>query len=328
MKHALPPVLSVLVAVGLFAAPVSAAPASEVRSAKPFPKVLNLPNGFSPEGIAIDERVAFTGSLVDGSIQRINLKTGATEQFAPSPGPSRVAVGMHVDRFDRLWVAGGGKGFGRDLITSFRVYDTRSGALLADVPVPEAVFLNDVIVTRSAVWFTDSFGPNLVRVPIGANGKIGSPKKVALGGDWTGLSANGIVATPDGKRLIVAQQEATEGSGGALYVVPNDSAEVANARRITLHGHLDSLAAGADGLVLIGQTLYVVNSEGVAEIKLSRSLTAGRVLGTTEVPDAGWPTTAKPFGSRLYVVDGNFGENFSNIGNPNAVFKVVAIPLP
>jgi sugar lactone lactonase YvrE len=328
MKHVVAPVLSVLVAAGLSAAPASAAPGSEARSARPLPKVLNLPNGFSPEGIAIDERVAYTGSLVDGSIQRIDLKTGAATRFAPSPGPSRVAVGMHIDRFDRLWVAGGGTGFGRNLITSFRVYDTRSGAALADVAVPEAVFLNDVFVTRDAAWFTDSFGPNLIRVPIGANGKIGSPEKVVLGGDWTGLTANGIVATPDGKSLIVGKFEAAEGSGGVLYVVPTDSVGVANARRITLHGHLDAVAAGTDGLVLNGQTLYTVNSGGVVEIKLSRSLTTGQVLGTTEVPGAAWPTTAKRFGSRLYVIDGNFGENFSNIGNPTAAFKVVAIPMP
>ncbi|MFH9009685.1 hypothetical protein ACH4E5_41550 [Streptomyces afghaniensis] len=70
------------------------------------------------------------------------------------------------------------------------------------------------------------------------------------------------------------------------------------------------------------------NPKGVVEIELSRSLAAGRVLGTTEVPGAAWPGAAKAFGCRLYVVDANFGQDNSNVGSPAAEFKVVAIPLP
>jgi hypothetical protein len=43
------------------------------------------------------------------------------------------------------------------------------------------------------------------------------------------------------------------------------------------------------------------------------------------VPGVSWPSTDKTFGGRLYA---NFGESFSNIGNPAAEFKAVAIPLP
>lgn len=336
MPRVLPLFMTALVIAGLSAVPASAGPlpaagaarpVPAVDSAKPSPQVVRLPNGFSPEGIAIDKGVAYTGSLVDGSIKRFDLKTGVVRQFAPSPGPHRIAVGMNIDRFGRLWVAGGGDAFVPGTVTSFRVYDTKSGALLADVTVPDAAYLNDVTVTRDAAWFTDSRGPALIRVPIGANGKIGSPEKVVLGGDWAptsaGFNANGIDATPDGRHLIVAQSETAEG-GSALYRVPTGTAGVADARRITLHGTWD----GADSLQLIGRTLYVANPKGVVEIKLSRSLTAGRILGTTEVPGAAWPTAAKAFGCRLYVVDANFGENFSNVGNPAAEFKVVAIPLP
>ncbi|MET7736715.1 hypothetical protein ABZT02_36045 [Streptomyces sp. NPDC005402] len=46
------------------------------------------------------------------------------------------------------------------------------------------------------------------------------------------------------------------------------------------------------------------------------------------MPGVSWPSTDKTFGGRLYVVDANFGESFSNIGNPAAEFKAVAIPLP
>jgi hypothetical protein len=43
---------------------------------------------------------------------------------------------------------------------------------------------------------------------------------------------------------------------------------------------------------------------------------------------AAWPSAAKAFGGRLYVVDANFGDHNSNVGNPAAAFQVVAIPRP
>lgn len=84
----------------------------------------------------------------------------------------------------------------------------------------------------------------------------------------------------------------------------------------------------ADGLQLVGRTLYEVHSQGVDKVRLSRSLTAGQVLGNTKAPGVSWPSTGKTFGGRLRVVDADFGENFSDIGSPAAAFKVVAIPLP
>jgi hypothetical protein len=85
---------------------------------------------------------------------------------------------------------------------------------------------------------------------------------------------------------------------------------------------------GADGLQLNGRTLSVANPHGVVEIALSRSLTEGRVLGTSPVPGAAWPSAAKASGCRLYVVDANFGDHNANVGNPAAAFKLVAIPRP
>jgi sugar lactone lactonase YvrE len=324
VKKAMGGLMAMLMAVG-----VSAAPAAAADSAGSFPTVLNLPNGFSPEGIAIEGKAAYTGSLANGSIQRIDLRTGLATQFAPPPGPGRIAVGMDIDRFGRLWVAGGGHGGPfPGVITSFRLYDTKTGVLLSDVRFPAAGFINDVTVTRDAAWFTDSADPAaLVRVPIAANGTIGSPRKVTLGGEWVPggglINANGIRATPDGKHLIVGQTVAAEG-GAALYVVPSHATGTAFARRINLQGTL----ASADGLVLIGQTLHVVTHHGVVKVMLAPALTSGRVLSITEVPGAEFASTADLFGGRLYVVDANLGENLSNVGNPDAVFKVVAIPVP
>jgi hypothetical protein len=64
----------------------------------------------------------------------------------------RSAIGIKVDRGNRLFVAGGATG------QAF-VYDARTGADLASdqlAPAGAATFVNDVVVTAKAAWFTDS----------------------------------------------------------------------------------------------------------------------------------------------------------------------------
>lgn len=309
---------SLAVLLGLAVAPASA---SGGRADGPFPDTIDLPDGFFPEGIAIDSRVAYVGSLNDGAIQRLDLRTGTATEFAASPGPNMISVGMDVDRGERLWVAGGGSGFFPGVEAGFRVYDTKTGELLADVSLPTSGFINDVIVTKTAAWFTDSFVSTLVRVPIGPHGAIGDPELVELGGDWApgpSLNANGIAATPNGKQLIVAQVEAPEGGTAAYYLVPADgSASSVEATRIAL----DTTVASADGLVLHGRTLYSVAGPGVTKIRLSKGLDQGEVIETIEVPGAESPTTADILGPRLYVVDAKF----STFGDPSTTYQVTAI---
>lgn len=299
---------------------LAATPTDAERRSQAFPDTIDLPDGFFPEGIAIAGRTAYVGSLNDGAIQELNLRTGATTTLAASPGPNKISVGMDVDRRGRLWVAGGGGGFFPGTEPGFRVYDTGTGELLADIDLPDAGFVNDVIVTRGAAWFTDTFDSALIRVPIGRRGAIGTPERVELGGEWVagpGPNANGIVATPNERHLIVAQVAAPEGGGAAVYLVPAERrATTAEATRIDL----DAPLPGADGLVLVGRTLYSV-SGGVTEIRLSGRLDAGRVIRTIEVPGAETPTTADVFGSRLYVVDARFSAG----GDPNTSYQVTAI---
>ncbi len=283
------------------------------------PDTIDLPDGFFPEGIAINRGKAYVGSLNDGAIEVLDLRRGTATEFAPSPGDDRIAVGMDVDRFGRLWVAGGGVAF-PGIVPGYRVYDTRTGALLADVELPQAGFINDVYVTRNAAWFTDSFTPVLTRVPIGRKGAIGRPEPVAIEGDWIqtqGFSANGIVATRGGRHLVVAQSTGPEG-GPAYYVVPAErSADRVEARRIDV----DGAPSGADGLVLVGRTLYSVGGGAVTELRLSRNLERAEVTEILEVPGALTPTTADLFRGRLYVVDAKFPLS----GDPTTPYQVTAI---
>ena len=165
-----------------------------------FPDRIDLPDGFQPEGIAIGSSpFAFLGSRVDGDIYRVNLVTGKGKVITENPGAQ--SLGMKVGHRHRLFVAGGTGGDGR-------VVDTRTGDVLAEWTFATApTFVNDVILTRKAAWFTDSQNAVLYRVPLGH--RLAGPSDfttVPLTGEWVqgaGTNANGIAQTPDRSALLV-----------------------------------------------------------------------------------------------------------------------------
>ena len=149
-----------------------------------FPDRINLPNGFFPEGIESGRGTSvFVGSLTDGAIWRGDLRTGSGGVFADG-APGRVSVGIAYEaRRNRLWVAGGGPSiFGTGDV---RVYDASSGDLLRTFVIPApatpgARFLNDVVVTRDAVYVTDSFNPQLVVIRLPRGGSLPSTNSATL----------------------------------------------------------------------------------------------------------------------------------------------------
>ena len=109
-------------------------------------------------------------------------------------------------------------------------------------------FVNDVVVTKRAAWFTDSMRAFLYKVPIGPNGELGTPEAVPLTGDivyQSGFNVNGIDATPNGKKLIIVQSNT-----GKLFKVNRSGV----ARLINLGG----ATVTGDGLLLHGKRLYAV----------------------------------------------------------------------
>src|SRR6185369_16065386 len=93
----------------------------------------------------------------------------------------RASIGLKVDGRGRIFVAGGstGKAF---------VYDAATGQDLATYTLTLAspTFINDVVLTADAAWFTDSRNAALYRVPLPADGSIAGQDAVstlALSGD-------------------------------------------------------------------------------------------------------------------------------------------------
>jgi hypothetical protein len=264
-----------------------------------FPDQIDLPNGFFPEGIESGRGTSvFVGSLANASIWRGDLRTGSGAVFTDVlPGRASVGIAYEANR-DRLWVAGGGPGFGLG-VGDVRVYDASSGALLATFPPPEDVgALNDVAITHDAVYVTDSFNAQLVKIPLPDDGSLPSQDSATLlpvsGVAQTGgPNLNGIVAMSG--VLLVA-----ETSTGRLLRVDPDTGI---ADEVDLGGEL---LPAPDGLELRGNMLYVVGGGLVTVVRLGAGLASGVVLGEITDPGLDVPTTATVAAGRLWVVNARF----------------------
>jgi len=254
-----------------------------------FPDQVDLPHGFSPEGIATGRGHTFyAGSLAGAGIVRGDYRTGESEPLVTEGGPF---VGMKVDARNRLWVAGGPAGNGH-------VFDADTGAKLATFQfTTEASFVNDVVVTGDAAWFTDSFRAVVYRVDLGT-GEVSDDAEVTEVPVPADVQANvfrlnGIDATPNGRTLV-----AVNSTDGELYRIDASSGV---ATEIELGESLH-----ADGILLEGHTLYAVRNQGnVAVVELANDLSSGTVVDQL-TGDFDVPTTVARFGSSLYVVNARF----------------------
>ncbi|HEX5807378.1 MAG TPA: hypothetical protein VFY25_01845 [Anaerolineales bacterium] len=269
-------------------------------AAKPFPDSIELPPGFQPEGIASGTGTIFyVGSIPTGDIFRGDLRTGEGEVFIDAPA-GRQAIGLKYDeRTGLLFVAGGPTGYAY-------VYDAATGETVAEIQLTtDPSFINDVVITRDAVYFTNSQQPILYRVPLENSGQLPDDplvEEIELVGEYqftpNAFNANGIAATPNGKTLIIVNS-----AEGALY---NVDPETGFATRIDLG---NGSVPNGDGILLQGKTLYVVQNRlnQIAVIKLNSDLTEGTIVDTITSSLFEVPTTIARFGNDLYAVNARFG---------------------
>ena len=261
-----------------------------------FPDQIQLPNGFQPEGIAIGHKPkAWLGSLANGDIYEVDLRTGDRDMI--SPGPGTPSVGMKIDKRGRLFVAGGPAG-------DARVVSTRSGKVLASYQFADApTFINDVVLTKRFAWFTDSMNATLYGVPLGR--RLADQDDVVtlpIVGDWEQVAgefnANGIEQTRDHKSLLVIQSF----TGFLFRVDPEDG----EAERVEIED--DELLTAGDGLLRKGKKLYVVQNQlnQVAVVELDGDGEEGEIDDTLTSPHFDVPTTAARFGKWLYLPNARF----------------------
>lgn len=282
-------------------------------SAQSYPEIIPLPNGWQPEGVVVGTAsTIYAGSLADGAIYRASLRTGEGEVLVP-PQDGRISVGLAYDmRSGNIFAAGGPGGAGY-------VYDSTTGESLAAYEfAAENSFVNDVVVTRDAAYFTDSSQPRFYRVPLGPGGSLpdaDAVETIELGGDWEqvdGFNANGIDATANGDALIIVQS-----ATGTIFKVDPTSGE---AQAIDLDG---ATLDNGDGILLKGRILYVVQNRlnQIAVVQLDPDLLAGNVTRTITSEDFRVPTTVDDFGSRLYAVNARFGTD----PTPDTEYEIVRV---
>jgi len=282
---------------------------------QPFPEVIPLPDGFRPEGIAVGNGTTFfVGSIPTGAIYRGDLRTGQGEILVPAQS-GRAAIGLEYDsRTGLLFVSGGPTG-------SAFIYNAETGETEATIELTSSTdtFINDVVITNDAAYFTDSARAVLYRVPLQNNGQLPDPIEVLelpLSGDFQFVpgqfNTNGIDATPNGKTLIIVNSTL-----GTLYTVDPETGE---ATLIDLGG--DTVLRG-DGILLHGKTLYVVQNifNQIAVVELNSQLTAGTIEGTITSQSFRVPTTIARFGNSLYAVNARF----DTPPTPDTEYEVVQV---
>jgi sugar lactone lactonase YvrE len=284
-------------------------------SATDLPERIDLPDGWRPEGItsAFRSRL-YVGSLADGAIWRGSARTGEGQVLVEGV-EGRMAVGLHVDWRGRLWVAGGNN-------HTVRVYNALTGRLLETYTFDTDGFINDLAITRTAVYATDSQHKQLAVVPLGRGGRLPAPSAATLlpltGDEFVVVpnefNANGIVAK--GNFLIMVQSNT-----GKLFRVDPTTGDTST---IDTGGY--SVTNG-DGLALHNGRLYVVRNQNnlVAVFNLGSDLLSATLVGEITSPAPGAldvPTTATFALGKLWVVNARF----NTLATPTTEYWITRLP--
>jgi sugar lactone lactonase YvrE len=288
---------------------VAALVAPAAMATSTFPKAIQLPNGWQPEGITIGNGSTFyVGSISTGSIYRGDLRTGRGSVLVPgAEGRSAIGIEFH---HGLIFVSGGatGKAF---------VYDARTGVLVREVRLAtgtDPTFVNDVVVTRKAAYFTDSSRAVIYRLLLRHRGRPAvTAQALPLSGDFQlveGFNLNGIEAA---RCALLSVQSAT---GKLFRIDPRTGV----ATEIDLGG---VALTNGDGLLLKGRLLYVVQNQDnrIAVLWLSPHYRSGRLVRTITDPAFDVPTTIDDFGRYLYSVNARF----TTPPTPDTEYTVVAV---
>ncbi|GAB3683909.1 hypothetical protein [Angustibacter aerolatus] len=261
-----------------------------------------LPDGLRPEGITSVGTRYYVGSLADGRIVTGDLRRGGSTVLLPG-ATGRQVRGLAVDRRSGLLWAVGNVG----AVAHVWAVRTRDGRVVADRVVPGGVFLNDLLVTRGAVWVTDSGVDRLTAVPLGRGGRptTSALRYLPLRGAWPSVAegnrANGIEWLSKGHVVL------DHSTAGGLWDV---SLRTGGARRIAVTG--GPAIVGGDGLERAGRTLFVVrgtDDASVAQLRLQhrRGVWSARYQTRLTDPRLDVPSTATFARGGLYAVNARFG---------------------
>ncbi|MEU2783766.1 hypothetical protein, partial [Streptomyces sp. NPDC007110] len=274
----------------------TAVPAAGTGRPLPDRYVVSHAPGTLPEGIDVrPDGTLYVSSDGTGALYRGRVTSPRMRPFPAQGATSRGSTrGVHTDRTGRVYSVGRGR----------LTVHAPDGRLLQAADAPDgplgAPDLNDVVVTRDAVYVTDWANPVVLRASL-RNGRVGPLEPwTDVRGAFPGFPdrywlLNGIVADPAGRTLLVA-------SNGTEAVWRIDTAT-----RDVSRLDLGDESFGADGMVLHGRTLYAVLNygapHGVYIARLDAELRTGTVVHRVTGARFDLPTTLARRACRLYVVN-------------------------
>ncbi|MFD7692614.1 hypothetical protein [Streptomyces sp. NPDC059805] len=274
----------------------TAVPAAGTGRPLPDRYVVSHAPGTLPEGIDVrPDGTLYVSSDGTGALYRGRVTSPRMRPFPAQGATSRGSTrGVHTDRTGRVYSVGRGR----------LTVHAPDGRLLQAVDAPDgplgAPDLNDLVVTRDAVYVTDWANPVVLRASL-RNGRVGPLEPWAdVRGAFPGFPdrywlLNGIVADRAGRTLLVA-------SNGTEAVWRIDTAT-----RDVSRLDLGDESFGADGMVLHGRTLYAVLNygapHGVYIARLDAELRTGTVVHRVTGARFDLPTTLARRACRLYVVN-------------------------
>lgn len=277
------------------------------------------PAGSKFEGIGVDrrQRTFYVTETTGGEIHRGDVRADDTEVWLDAGRDGRgTARGVTVDGVGRVYIAGGPNSVASPGAPDFWVYGS-DGRLLAALRTGVAnPFLNDVVIgPDGAAYVTNSNAPLVFRVA-----RLGGEWRMRTWADATGtiptqagFNLGGIVVSPDGQSLLVAQ-----GNVGRLWRfdlrtrqathVPTGRADLVN----------------ADGLVRRGTQLWVIRNvdRTLTTLRLNGDGSAARLLAEQPTDPNRVFTTGRLVRGRLLLVDSKFEEP---VARPP--YEVVALPV-
>jgi hypothetical protein len=199
------------------------------------------------------------------------------------------------------------------------VYDATTGDLIQRTVFGDNLVINDLLVTRDAVYVTDSISPTLYKIPLDNWGQPSNDWEAIelIGFDMVpdDFNANGLVGSFDGTDLVMINI-----ASGLLYHVDTSSGA---ATVIEVQGEQTTFVSG-DGLYLRGRTLYIMQNQAatggpgkIAVVQLSGDLRQGSFVKDIVSDEFVIPTSIIGHGDSLYVVNSQFGD--AVFGDPTAV---------
>jgi len=237
---------------------------------------------------------------------------------------------MRVDRrSNNLFVAGCFHG-------TALVYDADTGDEIMTYQLGPQYdsLINDIAITQDAVYFTDFFAPIIYRLPLSKNGRIPNAEDAATaihlseefeeGDNIFGAFANGIVATPDGKTLII-------GNSGTSKIFRVDPTT----------GHADEIIVDPplregflDGIVFRDGVLYILTpydpapEDMIQVVLLDDDMLTGTLLGTiTDPDDLDGVASGGLHGDSLYVNNARYNTVFGGELTPDTPFWITKLNI-